>query len=382
VAAVKGKAGGEFRHEGQTYIAVKAPGSAKLFQVMAGRFRLKHQDLSMHAVSGADLVLVRYYDSGSAEVSALGKGWTFQPFSLRIGQTAKTGKGTIAFGKRPVLIDNERCAEMAYQVEIAEEAQLGPAGESDLPQYKPVSSSYQPYLEAQTNGGYTVTFAHGLRAAFNADGRLEWMGMSETNRTHYIYESGRLARAAGSGGAIVLKYDPTGRLQEAVAPDGKRVMYVVKATSGLTEVSGGADGSFAFEYGDDGRVATVETIQGDGKRSLVVRNTYDSKGRMLSQQGPAGFWKFRYDDNIGVAVFTEPSGNEVSYYYDGKQQLLAYGSSRKDMTLFNYDVTGRIFQVATGELLNEPSGNERPRFKVTKMVTPEIPNPEKPAGSG
>jgi YD repeat-containing protein len=103
---------------------------------------------------------------------------------------------------------------------------------------------------------------------------------------------------------------------------------------------------------------------------------------MLSQQGPAGFWKFRYDDNIGVAVFTEPSGNEVSYYYDGKQQLLAYGSSRKDMTLFNYDVTGRIFQVATGELLNEPSGNERPRFKVTKMVTPEIPNPEKPAGSG
>jgi hypothetical protein len=42
------------------------------------------------------------------------------------------------------------------------------------------------------------------------------------------------------------------------------------------------------------------------------------------------------------------------------------------MTLFNYDVTGRIFQVATGELLNEPSGNERPRFKVTKMVTQDI----------
>src|SRR5205085_983237 len=63
VTAVKGKTGAEFSIEGQQYIAVKAPGSQKLFKVTAGRFRLKHQDLCVRSTSGVDLVLSRYYDS-------------------------------------------------------------------------------------------------------------------------------------------------------------------------------------------------------------------------------------------------------------------------------------------------------------------------------
>jgi hypothetical protein len=206
--------------------------------------------------------------------------------------------------------------------------------------------------------------------------------MSESNRSDYVYESDRLTKVVGPAGSIVLGYDQKGDLHDAVAPDGKRVTYVVKKPFGLIEAFGGTDGSFAFRYGGDRRLAAIEVAEADGKHSVVVQNTYDSRGRMLSQEGPSGLWKLRYDDSIGVAVFTEPSGKEVSYYYDGKQQLLAYGSNRKEMTLFNYDTTGRIFQVATGELLNEPSGSERPKFKVTKMVMPEIQNSGEPAESG
>ena len=383
LAAAAGKAEGEVRIGTNSVLMYGvAPDSGNEFTAAAGWFRLNQQDLCVRSPGGADLVLNRYYDSGSADKSALGKGWTFQPFSMRIGDTAKATKANIAFAKRPVLIDNERGAEMPYQVENRAGSPVASSAGTDLPQYKPVKSSYQPFLAAETNGGYTATFAHGLRVAFNSDGRLEWMGMSESNRTDYVYESGRLAKVVGSAGTISLRYDQSGLLCEAVAPDGKRVTYVVKDSLGLTEVSGGVGGSFAFDYANGGRVAKVESVDEAGKRSLVIQNSYDSKGRMLTQKTPVGIWKLRYDDEVGVAVFTDPAGKDVSYYYDGKQQLLAYGSSRKDMTLFNYDVAGRIFQVAIGELLNEPSGSDRPKFKITKMVTQEIPTPEKPAGSG
>jgi len=372
VAAVKGKAGGEFRFEGQQYIAAKAPGTANLFQVTVGRFRVRHQDLSLRSSDGSTVELTRYYDSGSTEPSSLGQGWTFLPFSLRVGQTVKTGKAGAVFAKRPVLVDNERALEMAYQMEVPDGTASGAEAETELPQYRSLTSSFQPYLAARADGGYVLTYAHGLQAGFGPSGRLEWVGSSETSRVRYTFESGRLTDITRAGAKVSLNYDKSGRPSSTVGSDARRVEYVMDSSDRLTKVSGAIDGSFVFDYGPDNRLSTVQTLASGDQWVRTVENAYDSQGRMLSHRTPSGLWTFRYNDTAGFVVVTPPSGKDVSYYYDGKQQLIAYGSSAEDVTLFNYDVMGRVFQVAAGKLLNDTSTGERPRFKVTEMITPEI----------
>lgn len=372
LSAVKDKAGGEFSFEGWQYLAVKAPGTAKFFRVAAGRFHVRHQDLSVRATAGVTVELNRYYDSGSVELSPLGQGWTFMPLSLRIGPTVKTAQAGTAFAKKPVLVDNERGVEMAYQMEVADETTTSPEAVRDLPQYKPLMSSFQPYLAARSDGGYVLAYAHGLQAGFDQTGRLEWAGQSEANQVRYTFESGRLVEITGLEARILLKYDENGRSSSAVGSDGRRVEYIVDGSHGLTKVSGASDGSFTFAYGTDSRLSTIQTLAQGDDWAPIVENVYDSKGRMVSHHTPSGLWRFRYNDAAGFVVVTPPSGKDVSYYYDGKQQLVAYGSSAEDMTLFNYDVTGRIFQVAAGRLLNDTSTGERPRFKVTRMITAEI----------
>jgi len=373
VAAVKDtKAGGEFRFEGQSYLAVKAPGTANLFRVTAGRFQLTHHDLCLRLPNGSSIELNRYYDSGNEERSVLGQGWTFLPLALRVGQTAKVGQAGAEFAKKPVLVDSERAVELAYQMESPDEAASGPETEASLPQYRPVTSSFQPCLTARADGGYLLLYAHGLQAAFDRNGRLEWMGPSEAGRVRYTFASERLTEIATAGARVSLQYEENGRLCAAVTSDGQRVAYVLDDARRLAKVSGAADGSFVFTYDADNRLSRVQRLEEGAPATTLAQIVYDAKGRMLSQRTPAGLWTFRYDDRIGCVIATLPSGKDVSYYYNGKQQLVAYGSPPDDVTLFNYDALGRVFQVASGKLLNPTSTGERPRFKVTKMITTEI----------
>lgn len=387
VKAVKGKAGGEFQFEGRQFLAVKAPGTAKRVQTKqsqnikavaaekvipleVGHFHLSQQDMSIRSSNGSDVVLNRYYDSGSKNDSPLGKGWTFLPFSLRVDETTKTGNQKRHFAKRPVLVDNEKGIEMPYQLELRRgKGGAVKMGGKDLPQFRPIATSFQPLLVARADGGYVAVFAHGLQAAFDSEGKLEWIGTSEAAGVVYVFSAGVLTEVTSKDAKIVLNYDQGGALREAIASNGQRVTYSCTIGRRLTRISNGLDGSFSFGYDNEGRVCNIERLEDDGKRILVLANEYDARDRMLLQKTISGTWKYQYHDKIACAILTKPSGNNIFYYYGDKQQLLATGSNPDDMTLFNYDITGRICQVAKGKLLNDPSRNEKPRFKVLSVVT-------------
>jgi YD repeat-containing protein len=374
VAAVKGdKAGGEFTFEGKQYIAAKAPGTAGLFRVRVGNFTLEQKDLSLVAAGEETCGLSRYYDSASGEKTAFGLGWSLLPYSLRIGQTEDVPNFQHKVAKQPVLVDRETGAELEYgMIPPLKSTGTNEPAEPLLPFYGKLTSSQQPDLIIGSNGTYTVRFIHGFELVFNDNGSLLSSGTS-TDRTLYRYAEGRLAAVENSAGKITIAYNAQGAPTEAKTSDGRRVDYIMDEKGRLAAVTGSESGRWEFSYGGGNRLASIKRGAGqdaDAKLSLIAENKYDAKGRMVMHHTPQGEWRFAYDDEVGRVVITGPDGKVTSYYYDGYQRLVAYGSAKDDMTLLNYDVSGRVLQVAKGELLNNPSGGERPRFKVLNMVTP------------
>ncbi len=372
VAAVRGRTSGEFTHGDQTYLAVKAPGTANMFRVAAGQFRLAQPDMTSETSGRTALQLCRYYESASHAASPLGPGWSFQPFSLELsrkGAAPSEGQNAAA---NVTLIDRQTGVRLAYRLEKDSSTATQPAGISPTTRYVKLTSSLQPELEAhQGDGGYVASFAHGLRISFDATGHLLSMERPEGDRIEYAYEGDVLKELrTGSENRIGLVYDDKGRLSGARATGGTAVRYLLDNPGRLVGVSGSESGDHTFTYGDDGRLASVTHTGNQEPHTLVADNTYDNHGRMLTHRTPAGEWRFTYDDKLGRAVTTGPDGKKCEYYYDAFQRLVAYGAGKDKMTLLNYDVTGRILQVAEGQMLNEPSGNERPRFRVLRVLAP------------
>ncbi len=377
VGAVEGeKDGGEFTIEGTKYIAARTPGTARMFEVDAGVFRFEQIDLSL---SGDALVLERTYDSSVRERSPLGPGWTFLPYSLRLGQVVEITEGQPKASLKPILIDHRAGSEMAYRLEELDPASQDHRTATALAGYRAVTSSLQPALEVRKDGTYLADLAHGLRVSFDRLGRLEWIGRKPGDRIHYVFSDGRLVQIRGQAGSIELDYDESGRLEGAQTSDGQEVAYLLDPRGRLLGAVGGCEGELRFEYGADGLLARIwDSAAGEESPSLVV-NTYDSIGRMLTHHEPRGLWRFRYDDKVGQMDVEAPDGVKTAYFYDGNQRLVAHGSSPEAMTLLNYDVTGRILQVATGELTNQPRGTQRPEFHVSDVITPaSLGEPEQP----
>lgn len=371
LAAVGGnKTGGEITIDGKRTLVVRAPGSAKLFQVPVGKFQFQQQDVCIFGKDGRTVSLHRFYDSTSQSASSFGKGWSLLPYSLRIGYRKEVASVKERAARKPVLIDRQSGLELLYQLERQDDT-----AKTELPRYRNMTSSLQPELSLRSDGGYVATFAHGLEVTFDSNGQLQWIGSSESDRVNYIFIGQRLTSITGPAGKITLHYDSNGRLTAGSGSNGHQVTYRVVADK-LEGVSGSESGSFTFRYGIDNRLAKATTELNAGERNLVFQNTYDGKGRVLTCRTSEEEWQYQYNDLIGRVIVNEKGGTQTEYYYDGNGRLVAYGSCHDDMTLLNYDATGRILQVAIAELINDPSGSQRPRFRVSKLVTPQVSKPQ------
>ena len=379
VAALQDKTAVETVIEGERRIVVAAPGSEDFFKVQAGRYHMNQTDIAGAQRARTLLTLRRFYDSGETNVSCLGRGWSFLPYALRIDQSTVQSKNGQQFAPKVTLIDRDRVVEVAYEADSTQGAATGKPAASG-PVYRPVSSPLEPVLSLRTNAGYLVTFAHGLQLAFNAAGRLESQGHSESNRVTYVFKGDNLSEVVSAQQSILLNYEASGRLSGATGPDAESVLYTVDA-SGLRSVKASGKAEAAFAYGPDGRISTFETVKGT-ERTVVTANSYDTQGRLLTQRTLRGEWAYKYDDAIGCACVTDPSGKQTTYFYDGNSRLLASGSSPKNMTLFNYDLLGRVIQVADAEWVNNSSPGHAPRFKITKVVSQFSSDPNSPEKKG
>ena len=369
IVAVKGKDGGEFTTpNGEHFIAVRQPGTAKLFQVKAGRFHFMETDLEIAAEKGGSLRLVRFYDSGETNASVLGRGWSLLPYSLRIGSMMQFGQDGTEFAAKPILVDRERGVEVSYRLITSEDSASSSTSSERFPSYIAAEPGIQPFLTGTAEGGYEMTFAHGFRISFSKNGRLQWMGYDEKDGVHYDFHGDNLVRLFSGTSDIRLIYDESLHLTAAVTGGGKTIAYQIGNDARLDVVVFADSERQSFSYASDGRLKTVQMVTADGRNQTIVDNDYDNFGRMLIHKTPDASWSAKYDDVIGCDMVTDETGNSTTHYYDGNSRMIASGTSHKSMRLFNYDIYGRVIQVAEGELLNDPSTGERPRFRVTKLL--------------
>ncbi|HUW32761.1 MAG TPA: hypothetical protein VM223_14215 [Planctomycetota bacterium] len=371
VQAVK-ENGGTFSHEGKEYTAVKTPGTAGLFRVAAGRFTLAHTDLTLNNAL-LDMGLARFYDSASGNEPDLGLCWSFLPYSLEFDQAAEIPSVKAKAALKPVLVDHECGTRLPYSLIMPKSTEKQQkTDQAPVARYRKGYSSLQPDLAMRADGGYIATFAHGLQVAFDAAGRIQWTGISDKVRNEYVFNANQLVEIRGLAGRIVLAYDKdTKRLVGAKASDDRDVKYGTDAQGRLTSASGGESGDFQFTYGQDGRLATVH-VAAHEELTLITENTYDQSGRMLTRRTPQGSWRFAYDDTLGLLAITDRAGKQNQYYYDANERLIAYGSDKAKMTLLNYDISGRILQVAMASLADEPAKGKRPKFVVDRLIAPAV----------
>jgi YD repeat-containing protein len=385
VSAVKGqKAGAPLSYDGRQYLAVRAPGTRNLFQVTAGRFTAAYSDIAFERASAAiphrlRLGLSRYYNSAMDSRPPFGAGWSVVPFSLKLDRTGVTQSKPSDPALTITLVDHRSCMEFRYQVDrehLDPNWRMNPTALD----YRKMKSALQPDLAVETDGHYRIGFSHGLLASFDHLGNLEWIGDSEDNCTRYTYKDQRLVAVASDAGKIDLSYDDSGFLVSATASNGAHVTYRPDTAGRLAQVVDSSGLRHRYTYDNLGRLVTMSTGPDADHLALTAENTYDPRGRTLSRKSGDRLLRFSYDDRTGKMLITGADGQSVTCFYDMSERLVASGTSPKTMTLFNYDVTGRIIQVADGELLNDPSTGEWPRFKVGRVLGPSVENKKENRG--
>ncbi|RRD51312.1 type IV secretion protein Rhs [Arachnia propionica] len=217
------------------------------------------------------------------------------------------------------------------------------------------------WLES-TSSGHVVTSSWGMRWLLDAAGRVR--SISSGPGTGVIFDHDADGRLVGMrhefGRGIEVCWDGSGeRVVAVAATDGRSVAYGYDEVGRLVEVR--APGRIRrYGWDDVGRI--VEVRDADGV--VEVRNTYDDRGRVVTQLSPFGrSTRFVYLSG-GITETSDEDGSRANTWIhdrrgrliglidaDGRRQSTAYDQwgnpvmvRRRDgaMTVSSYDARGRL----------------------------------------
>lgn len=198
--------------------------------------------------------------------------------------------------------------------DVTECIQMSPAGREQIPDYELWEVMM---LNKQNNPLHLTLFER------NSSGQIETVtdGLGQKDSYRYDVMGRVISRTDREGGVSTFRYYPGGELEEAVYPDGKKVLLSYDALSRLNRIKDWL-GETVFDYDEVGRI--TETV--------------DHKGDT-----------FRYGWNPdGSRDWMEyPDGSKIHYAYDDKARLMQIvcGDFRID---YNYDENSRIRECRRG----------------------------------
>ncbi len=227
----------------------------------------------------------------------------------------------------------------------------------------------QPYLSTWVdNRGNTLTFTYGANSGIGNYGKITQIQSS-------------------NGSSVSFSYDLSQHIIQAVASDGRTVNYTYNSSGDLTAVQL-PDGN-TFSYQCSNHLITQETKPDNS----VVQNTYDSLGRVITQNAtvaqnnPNPVLSASFDYSVpGQTAITDANGNSTVYQYDATSGAItritdplgqsinqtwytatnssngAYQNSLQSVTdkrglvtTYEYDLNGNITKtVITGNLTGGP----------------------------
>lgn len=271
---------------------------------------------------GPGLVMERTYSSRAAaagKASALGPGWSHSyDWSLSVDPSTSAATVTAGNGSETVFTTDGATYTPAPRVLAA--------------------------LVKNADGTWTYTVRRRTIYTFSSAGKLTSIADLNGEKTTFAYTSGRLASATdGVGRSFTFAYDGSGRLQTVSDSTGRSVSYDHDAAGDLTRVTEVRGKLWDFTYDPQHLLLTRK----DGRRNVVMTNTYDSAGRALTQKdGLDHTTTFVYTGDPATQVDVTDRNSHVTRYEYDKGMLMrktrALGTPKQARWEYTYDTRGSL----------------------------------------
>jgi RHS repeat-associated protein len=284
---------------------------------------------------GPGLDLSRSYSSAAAragESSLVGRGWAFS-YGMKLAIEAETGNAVIT---------NQNGSRTRFEA--------WGNGEFGAP------PRIMATLIENPNGTYTYTIKARTIYTFDSSGRLVAIADLDGDTTKLTYdEAGKLATASDEAGAsFAFDYNGSGRIDEIEDSTGRSVSYSYDESGDLVEVTDVRGSHEHFTYDNNGQLLTRK----DARGNVVLTNTYDEAGRILTQTNGVGDeTTFSYEEarEGEITEATNPRGFVTLYEYAGgvlERRIDAIGSGHRAEWIYEYDpaTLGRT-------AVTDPNGN-------------------------
>ncbi|OAV62403.1 DUF6531 domain-containing protein [Enteractinococcus helveticum] len=334
-----------------------------------GNFLEPEYDLDF-STAASSLQFSRMYNSLDDRTGAFGYGWS-SVLDVRLELDDEGARFIKADGRQ---ITFPRAAE-GWDRGVGENYWL-----SDTPPTR------LTYVAGLPDRALTVTDNEGNWWAFSPAGLWLAAGSGPGTTVSIVRdETGQITRLAHERGRFIDVEYISDRVASVSASDGRRIEYLYDDQLRLTEVTS-SSGTRTYRWNDAGLIDQV--VAADGVVEVV--NTYDAKGRVISQLTPYGrSVRFAYlrgqvtsvstDDGTGantwiadrkgrVVGIIDADGNRQSMAYDPHGNVVSSTERDGQVTVHAYDHRGRMIRTVTPDGADLTYGYDD-HDRVTTVVT-------------
>ena len=279
----------------------------------SGNFLHSETDLTG---DGYGLALARTYNSRDTRTSPLGVGWSMS-YGDRLDPTSAAVLYTDATGR-----------QVSYTA--------NPDGSYTRP------ADVTANLARNVDGSWTLTWFNGDIYTFTPAGLLAGSRSTTGQSVTITRDLAGRVRSVGNpiGNSFTYAYNPDGMLASVIGSDGRTVTYGYLA------------GRLASVTLPDGKVWTYQFTPGgflgsvtDPAGIVVVANTYDTQGRVATQQlgSQAAMVFFTFNDTTGDTTTWNASTNEhLTYHHDRQGRVTSITDPAGNNVTRTYDMNGRL----------------------------------------
>ena len=263
--------------------------------------------------------------------------------------------------------------------------------------YVPPRGVHDTLNQNPSDGTWVITKKNQTQFRFANSGSLSSIVDKNGNMIRLTYDAnGNLSTITDAAGRIfTFSYDASNRIVSITDPIGRKVLYSYSPSGDLATVTDPMGGVTTYTYNESHCITSITLPNG----ATLLKNTYDSSGRVTAQTNGRGFaWAWAYDtpspdqttitDPLGnktvhtydslnrITHITDSLGGQINYAYDADNNRIGITNQDGQTTKFSYDAQGNIASITdalgdttafTYDAKNDLLTTTNPKDKTTKF---------------
>ncbi|NOQ26942.1 MAG: PKD domain-containing protein [Bacteroidales bacterium] len=181
---------------------------------------------------------------------------------------------------------------------------------------------------------YTLEKIDGTKYQFDNTGKLTVILFSTGQLVTLEYDLGNLSKVTFPGGRYYSLSYTSNKVTSVTDNAGRTVTYAYDGNGDLISGVNVRGGTTQYTYSAEHWIETIT----DPLNNIVVNNTYDAFGKVISQSDALNnITTFQYDTPVADATtVTDPSGADEVFYYDSKFRLIQKTNKSGNDSFFEY----------------------------------------------